>query len=125
MNNYSNKNESQNPEQKLEKKWQNICKPQDLVHGAGVCALLENQQQIAIFQTEQGETYSISNWDPKGQANVLYRGIIGDENGEKYVASPLYKERYSLSSGQCLDDDTLMVNTYQTRIVEKAVQVLA
>lgn len=123
--NHIEKDEPQKEQQrKLQRQWQKICDQADLIQGAGVCALLANNQQIAIFQTEQGETFSLSNWDPKGQANVLYRGIIGDDNGEAYVASPLYKERYLLSCGQCLDDVNLSVRAYDTRILDKAVQVL-
>jgi len=120
--------------------WQTICHQDDLINHAGVCALLENNQQIALFQIEQIALdtqlnqnnkqqnqqciYAISNWDPIGQANVLSRGIIGDEKGEIYVASPLYKQRFSLASGQCLDDKTMNITSYQTRIIEDNVQVL-
>ena len=109
----------------IEKKWQTICNKRDLVKNSGVCALLENSKQIAIFYTAENTARSISNWDPEGQANVLYRGIIGDEAGELYVASPLYKQRYLLTSGKCLDDDTLSVETIETRIIDEQVQVLA
>ncbi len=111
--------------------WQTICHQDDLINHAGVCALLENEQQIALFQITQSNSqqsspqiYAISNWDPIGQANVLSRGIIGDEKGEVYVASPLYKQRFSLASGQCLDDNTMNIASYQTRILEEKVQVL-
>ncbi len=105
--------------------WRTICKKQDLVKNSGVCALLENDQQIAIFHTADDQAFSITNWDPAGKANVLYRGIVGDDNGELYVASPLYKERYSLRTGKCLDNDSLTVNSYQTRIIDDEVQILA
>jgi len=104
--------------------WKTICEQQDLIVGSGVCALLENDQQVAIFHTKLGQAFSISNWDPAGQANVLYRGIIGEDNGEIYVASPLYKERYSLSSGQCLDNDHIVIKAYQTRVIDNKVQIL-
>ena len=80
------------------------CKLNDLVENSGVCALV-NGQQIAIFYLP-GETpavYAIDNWDPIGEANVLYRGIVGEIKGELVVASPLYKEHYSLVSGKCLE----------------------
>lgn len=105
--------------------WQTICKTSDLVKNSGVCALLDDEQQIAIFQTHDDQAYAISNWDPAGNANVLYRGLIGDSNGEIYVASPLYKERYALTSGQCLDNDELSVTSYPTRIINEDVQICA
>ncbi len=107
------------------KNWQTICHKNDLVKHSGVCALLDNEQQIAIFQTSEDQALTINNWDPAGKANVLYRGIVGDENGEIYVASPLYKDRFSLKTGRCLDDDALTVTSYETRIVDNSVQVLA
>lgn len=108
-----------------QKNWQTICKTSDLVKNSGVCALLENEQQIAIFQVNKDKALTINNWDPVGNANVLYRGIVGDENGELFVASPLYKERFSLETGKCLDDETLAVIAYETKIVDDTVQVFA
>lgn len=84
--------------------WHHACKLTDLVENSGVCALI-NGQQVAIFYLPQ-ETpavYALDNWDPVGRANVLYRGIVGDIGGELVVASPLYKEHYSLRTGRCLE----------------------
>ncbi|KGJ99375.1 nitrite reductase small subunit NirD [Thalassotalea sp. ND16A] len=103
--------------------WQTLCQKDDLVKYSGVCALLNDEQQVAIFLIDDDNALTISNWDPAGKANVLYRGLIGDDNGEVFVASPLYKERFSLTSGRCLDDDSLSVTTYQTRIEQGQVQV--
>ena len=106
------------------KNWQTICHKNDLVTDAGVCALLDNVEQIAIFLTNEQQVYSVANWDPIGQANVLSRGIIGDEQGEIFVASPLYKQRFSLKTGHCLDDNSITITHYQTRIENEQVQVL-
>lgn len=104
--------------------WQTLCQKDDLVKHSGVCALLDNEQQVAIFLIDEHRAYTISNWDPAGKANVLYRGLIGDDNGEVFVASPLYKERFSLTTGRCLDDESLAVTSYATRIEQNQVQVL-
>jgi nitrite reductase (NADH) small subunit len=106
-----------------QKKWQSICHKQDLVKQSGVCALLENDQQIAIFVTGDSQVYAIGNWDPIGKANVLYRGILGDDQGVLYVASPLYKQRFALQSGICLDDQHVSVKSYTTRIYQDQLQV--
>lgn len=105
--------------------WQTICGVDDLVTNSGVCALLNNETQIAIFSltSEQEEIYAIDNFDPIGQANVLYRGIVGCNDGEPVVASPLYKQQFSLKSGKCLQEET-RVNTYPTRVVDQEVQIL-
>ncbi|WP_448245788.1 nitrite reductase small subunit NirD [Thalassotalea agariperforans] len=104
--------------------WQTICQKQDLVKNSGVCALLANEEQIAIFQVGDDKVYAISNFDPFGKANVLYRGLIGDTKGEIYVASPLLKQRFVLTSGACLDDDAVSIKTYDARIVDNKVEVL-
>jgi nitrite reductase (NADH) small subunit len=84
--------------------WYTVCKLSDLVAGSGVCALV-NGQQVAIFYLpkEQPTIYALDNFDPIGGANVLSRGIVGDIKGELVVASPLYKEHFSLRSGRCLE----------------------
>jgi nitrite reductase (NADH) small subunit len=108
----------------IEKQWQTICHKDDLVKDSGVCALLANDDQIAIFKVKD-DVFTVGNWDPVGEANVLYRGLIGDSKGEIYVASPLYKQRFVLDSGKCLDDETVSIQAYDTRLENDQVQVLA
>jgi nitrite reductase (NADH) small subunit len=91
-------------------KSQKICSLDDLVANSGVCALINNRgvdQQVALFYlpaTEQ-KVFALGNWDPIGQANVLSRGIVGSLSDQFVVASPLYKQHFSLSTGQCLEQD--------------------
>lgn len=94
--------------------WQPLCALSDLVENAGVCALV-NGQQVAIFflPAETPRVYAIGNWDPIGRANVLSRGIVGDLKGELVVASPLYKQHFSLVTGKCLEDDSVAVPVYE------------
>lgn len=87
-----------------------ICSVDSLAVNSGVCALLTingQQQQVAIYylpDTEQ-KVFALGNWDPLGQANVMSRGILGNIGDELVVASPLYKQHFSLTSGKCLEDD--------------------
>jgi nitrite reductase (NADH) small subunit len=87
-----------------------ICSVDALAENSGVCALLTiggEQQQVAIYylpDTEQ-KVFALGNWDPLGQANVMSRGILGNVGDELVVASPLYKQHFSLTSGKCLEDD--------------------
>ena len=108
-----------------QKNWYTVCQKKDLLTDAGVCALVNKDEQVAIFLINNEQVYTIANWDPIGQANVLSRGITGDERGEIFVASPLYKQRFSLTNGLCLDDNSVKVAHYQTRIENEQVQVLA
>jgi nitrite reductase (NADH) small subunit len=94
-----------------------LCREEDLVAGSGVCALLGNEQ-VALFLLNDCEPalYAIGNHDPLGGANVLSRGIVGDVGGEPVVASPLYKQHYSLRSGQCLEEPGTSVPVYQVQL---------
>ena len=99
---------------------QKICNTDDLVPNSGVCALLNDdaeQEQVAIFylpETQQ-KVFAINNWDPIGQANILSRGIICSINDELAVASPLYKQHFSLTTGNCFEEDA-SVKTYEISI---------
>ena len=89
-----------------------ICGLDDLIENSGVCALVEGEQ-IALFYvpaTEQ-QVFALGNWDPIGKANVLSRGIVGDIGDELVVASPLFKQHFSLLTGQCIEED-VAVPTY-------------
>lgn len=106
--------------------WKRICDKGDLVKGAGVCALLGNEQ-IAIFYlpNEEPPVYALHNFDPIGSANVLSRGIVGDIAGELVVASPLYKQHFSLSTGACLEDEAAEVAVYMAKIDGESVLINA
>ncbi|GAA5316068.1 MAG: nitrite reductase small subunit NirD [Candidatus Pelagadaptatus aseana] len=103
--------------------WNTICKLSDLNPGTGVCALHEGEQ-VAIFMGAQNDQlYAVSNFDPVGEANVMSRGLIGSSGEQVYVASPLYKERYNLETGACLDNEALSLKTYSVRAVDGEVQL--
>ncbi|RDV28019.1 nitrite reductase (NAD(P)H) small subunit [Alteromonas aestuariivivens] len=98
--------------------WHDVCAESDLVPNSGVCALIE-EQQIALFAVKlEGEqkVFAISNWDPIGKANVMYRGILGSVKGDPVVASPLYKEHYSLTSGQCVEREDASVMVFDIKL---------
>jgi nitrite reductase (NADH) small subunit len=105
--------------------WISVCSDTDLVANSGVCALL-NEQQIALFKIKNvndEQVFAVSNWDPIGKANVLYRGLLGSVENAKVIISPLYKQRYCLDSGQCLDDDAIKLTVYPVRIENNQVQL--
>ncbi|MDO6565729.1 nitrite reductase small subunit NirD [Alteromonas sp. 1_MG-2023] len=98
--------------------WHDVCGIDDVVTNSGVCALI-NDQQIALFsvlQAKQQYLYAISNWDPVGKANVLYRGLIGSIGDDVVVASPLYKEHYVLATGKCVERDDVSVISFPVKI---------
>ncbi len=105
--------------------WITVCRDTDLVANSGVCALF-NDQQIALFKIKSAnveQIFAVSNWDPIGKANVLYRGLLGSVQDAKVIISPLYKQRHCLESGQCLDDDAIKLIVYPVRIEQNHVQL--
>ncbi len=122
--------------------WEQICSLEELPLDAGVAALINQepsainrepssanqkpseQCQIALFRQRDSETvYAIGNFDPFSEANVLARGILCSIDGELNVASPVLKEHFSLTTGQCLEDETVSVPTYPTKISDGQVFV--
>ncbi|MFT3904699.1 MAG: nitrite reductase small subunit NirD [Steroidobacteraceae bacterium] len=95
-------------------RWESVCALEDIVPDTGVGALL-GDRQVAIFRVGDA-IHVIGNHDPVSQANVLSRGIVGDLQGQIVVASPIYKQHYSLVSGRCLEDPALSVPVYLSRI---------
>jgi nitrite reductase (NADH) small subunit len=103
--------------------WTTICALERVLPNTGICALV-NQKQVAIFRVGEGaDVYAVDNYDPFSKAYVLSRGIVGDRNGIPKVASPIYKQNFSLVSGECLDDATIKISTYPIRVVDGQVQV--
>ncbi|MFJ9536720.1 nitrite reductase small subunit NirD [Streptomyces sp. NPDC101225] len=100
---------------RLEDGWLEVCDLTRLVPGRGVAALLPDGRQAALFRDRDGKLYAIDNRDPFGGAAVLSRGLTGSHQGRPYVASPLLKQRFDLLSGQCLDDASVRVATYEVR----------
>ena len=107
------------------KQWITVCSIDQIVPYTGVTALIQDQQ-VAVFRLpgEQGDqVYAISNYDPFSKAFVLSRGIVGDRGGEYKIASPIYKQTFSLITGQCFDDPSITLPTWTVRVVDSQVQV--
>ena len=101
-----------------------VCRLSEVVPNTGVCALV-NGRQVAVFRLDDDSVYAIDNYDPFSRANVLSRGIVGDLKGEVVVASPVYKQHFSLKSGQCLEDPGVRVPVYAVRVEEETIWVEA
>ncbi|MEU0645829.1 nitrite reductase small subunit NirD [Streptomyces umbrinus] len=97
--------------------WFTVCDLSLLMPGRGVAALLPDGHQVALFLDRTGRMYAIDNRDPFSGAAVLSRGLTGTHQGRPFVASPLLKQRFDLESGQCLDDETVRVATYEVRVL--------
>ncbi len=106
--------------------WQVVCSRSDLVPEAGV-AVWTQAGPVAIFYLPDTpeQIFAIEHYDPVGGASVLARGIVGDVQGEPVVASPLYKQHFSLRSGQCLEDERVSVSCFEVRLDKGQVQLRA
>jgi nitrite reductase (NADH) small subunit len=114
-------------------RWQTVCRLDRLLPERGAAALLPGRSaggagidtalQVALFRTHDGAVHAIGNVDPFSHAAVLARGIVGDRGGVPTVASPVYKQAFSLVSGRCLDDPAVCVPVYPVRVTDGWLQV--
>ena len=102
--------------------WVPVCPVTRLTPDRGVAALV-GAEQVAVFLLATGELYAIGNHDPFSGASVLSRGLVGDADGVPTVASPVYKQRFDLRTGRCLDDDAVQLVTWPVRTEAGIVEV--
>src|SRR3954468_17446550 len=110
------------PEAEPEVEWREVCAIDDVLPGAGVAALLEGEQ-IAIIRTRGDRFFPLSNFDPFSKAFVIARGIVGDRAGVAKIASPIFKQNFSLETGECLDDPSVRLQVFPIRVVSGRIQV--
>ncbi|MCK0106468.1 nitrite reductase small subunit NirD [Marinobacter sp. S0848L] len=98
---------------KAQTRWDVVCTVEDLVPDSGI-AVWTKAGPVAVFYLPHRlpALFAVSHTDPFSGSNVLARGITGDVGGEPVVASPLYKQHFSLRSGLCLEDDGVRLKTY-------------
>lgn len=106
----------------IETRWYEICPIDHVVPGTGVAALVQGEQ-IAIVRTADGRLAALSNFDPFSEAYVIARGIVGDRGGVPKIASPIYKQSFSLETGECLDDPSVRLRVYPVRVSSGKIQV--
>ena len=100
-----------------------VCRLEDILPNCGVCALVKGEQ-VAIFRLEDDRVFALGNRDPFSGANVLSRGIVGDIKGELVVASPVYKQHFSLVTGRCIEEPSVSVPVYRVRVEGADIQIL-
>jgi len=103
-----------------------VCRLDRLVPERGAAVLL-GEEQVALFRVEDGgrtTVYAVSHRDPFSGAHVMARGIVGSSGERVTVASPMYKQVFDLSTGECLTDPDVRLPVWATR-VEAGVVLLA
>lgn len=78
-----------------------VCAYDDLVPDLGVAALVDGRQ-VAIFRLADGSVHAVQNLCPFSGAHVMSRGITGSRGEVPTIASPVYKQVFSLITGECL-----------------------
>jgi nitrite reductase (NADH) small subunit len=99
-----------------------VCEYDVLLPERGVAALL-GEVQIALFRTHDGKVFALGNQDPFSGANVMSRGIVGSRGDVPTVASPMFKQVFSLRTGECLDDPEVSLPVYPVEVVDGQVVV--
>ena len=109
--------------------WLPACTEEDVPPGGGACVLV-GDRQIAIFRfsrrsddsgTRTTEWYATQNRCPHWGEMVLWRGLLGDADGEPKVACPMHKKTFALRSGSCLTGGVDDLVTVPVRVAEGTV----
>jgi nitrite reductase (NADH) small subunit len=79
--------------------------------------------QVAVFVLDDGSVLAVDDVDPFSGASVLSRGLVGDVDGQPTVASPVYKQRFDLRTGRCLDDAAVSIRTWHARVRDQRIEV--
>ncbi|MFG0399674.1 nitrite reductase small subunit NirD [Pseudomonas sp. zjy_11] len=104
--------------------WQTVCQAQDLVADSGVVVWVDGAQVALFYLPGQAQPlYAVENRDPRSGANIIGRGLVGSVQGELVVAAPLYKQHFSLLSGECLEDSAQRLRVWPVRMKGKAVEL--
>lgn len=107
---------------RLDAQWHRICPADELEPLWGEAALI-GSTQIAVVKLSDGRIFAVDHHDPVGQANVMARGIVGSAEGRPTLASPLYKQVYDLTSGECLSEEGPQLRTYPVRVHRGVIEV--
>ncbi|RQW61850.1 nitrite reductase small subunit NirD [Vibrio viridaestus] len=95
--------------------WITICESTAIAPNTGVCAKVGDKQVAVFFSTRTNSLHAVGNYDPIGKANILSRGIVGSIDEKICVASPLYKQHFSLETGECVESPEYSVPVYEVR----------
>jgi nitrite reductase (NADH) small subunit len=103
--------------------WVEVCRFDDLVPDRGACALVDGEP-VAVFRCHPDDAlYAIGNNDPYSGSSVMSRGIVGSIGDRPVVASPLFKQRFDLRTGEAIDDPATTLAVHAVRCVDGVVQV--
>ncbi|OCF75267.1 nitrite reductase [NAD(P)H], large subunit [Kwoniella mangroviensis CBS 8886] len=104
-------------------KWVKLANIEDLQvndrNTTSVAVRYGSDTQLAIFHVPHKGFYATQQMCPHKRAFVLDHGIVGDDkNGNLYVSCPLHKRNFNLDNGDCTNDESLKILTFQAKIDE-------
>ena len=105
----------------MKNQWIRVCTVDEIRPFSGVSALVLGRQ-VAIFRVHT-DFYAISDYDPFSASYVLSRGQVGHHAGQARVSSPVYRQSFSLITGECLDDPSVRLPTYPVRVLDGVVHI--
>ena len=105
--------------------WADLCSLHDLVPNSGVCALFDEQQIALFYIPSASKVFAVSQYDPIGKANVISRGLVGSIGEKLFVASPLYKQHFLLEDGSCVEDTSVSLKVWATKVEGDRVYIQA
>ncbi|KAI0933046.1 hypothetical protein AcW1_000017 [Taiwanofungus camphoratus] len=114
---------------KTQWKWRKMAKLHDLTPtdvGTTSAAVKYGDSQIAIFHVPRRGFFATQQMCPHKRAFVLEHGIVGDDpnSGALYVSCPMHKRNFTLTSGECLNDDSYSILTFDVRTDEDNILLL-
>ena len=96
--------------------WVEVCELQRLTSDRGVAALVDHHQ-VAVFRLSDDTLHAVDH------AAVLSRGIVGDAAAAATIASPLYKQRFELATGRCLDAAVPALGVHDIAVIHGVIYV--
>jgi nitrite reductase (NADH) small subunit len=84
------------------RRWLPVCRLADLLPERGAAALVDGEQ-VALVRLVDDAVHAVQNFDPFSGAHVISRGIVGTRGEVPTIASPMYKQVFSLLTGTCLE----------------------
>jgi len=110
------------PPLRVGRRWRVVCPVDRLTPGRGVAARVADAQ-VAVFLLADGTVLAVDDHDPFSGADVLSRGLVGDVDGRPTIASPVYKQRFELHTGQCIEDPSISIDTWSVRVRQGRIEV--
>ncbi|THH20470.1 hypothetical protein EUX98_g8578 [Antrodiella citrinella] len=108
-------------EQKEQWEWRKLAKVSDLTPtdlGTTSCAVRYGDSQLAIFHVPRRGYFATQQMCPHKRAFVLEHGLVGDDpnSGKLYISCPMHKRNFTLTNGECLNDDSYSILAFEVKV---------